>query len=87
MSFDSRDDDAADAAAASPCVRLCMLHPDARICVGCHRTGEEIARWRSMSAAERRAVLAELPGRAGLLSGRRGGRAARAERRRGATPG
>jgi hypothetical protein len=61
----------------SPCVKLCSLHPEARICVGCHRTGEEIAAWSRMSPAERRRVMAELPARGARLSRRRGGRAGR----------
>lgn len=36
----------------SPCVGICRL--DARgYCEGCYRTGDEIARWRSMSDVER----------------------------------
>jgi len=67
----------------SPCVQICMLHPDAKICIGCYRTSAEIAGWSRMNAADRTAVRAELPGRAALIGGRRGGRA----RRRGAGPG
>ena len=64
--------------ADSPCVRICVVHPQARICIGCHRTVEEIARWSRMSASERHAINAALPGRAHLLKGkRRGGRAGR----------
>ena len=29
----------------SPCVNVCVLHPGAKICVGCLRTGEKPARW------------------------------------------
>ena len=61
----------------SPCVKICVLHPEARICIGCHRSGEEIARWSRMTPDERRLVMAELPARAGTLRKRRGGRAAR----------
>lgn len=61
----------------SPCVRICMLHPETRLCVGCARTGEEIARWSRMTAEERRAVMAELPLRSAAPAGRRGGRRAR----------
>lgn len=57
----------------SPCVRICVVHPEARLCVGCFRSLEEIARWGRMSAAERRAVVAELPGRADRMPVRRGG--------------
>lgn len=61
----------------SPCVKLCVIHPEARICVGCHRSIDEISAWSRMSADARRAVMAELPARAPLLTKRRGGRAAR----------
>lgn len=37
----------------TPCVGLCELGRDG-YCVGCLRTGEEIARWLSMSDSERR---------------------------------
>lgn len=41
----------------SPCIGTCRL--DGRgFCVGCQRTGEEIGRWRMMSDAERRYVMA-----------------------------
>jgi predicted Fe-S protein YdhL (DUF1289 family) len=44
----------------TPCVRLCTL--DQRdICVGCKRTRNEIMRWRAMSDAERRQIMARLP--------------------------
>ncbi len=40
----------------SPCVGLCELGPDG-FCVGCLRTGEEIARWMSMNDSERRWMM------------------------------
>ncbi|MEL6766935.1 MAG: DUF1289 domain-containing protein [Pseudomonadota bacterium] len=58
----------------SPCVQICMLHPETKLCIGCARTGDEIARWTRMSAEERRAVMAELPGRQAGPATRRGGR-------------
>ncbi|MEM6905123.1 MAG: DUF1289 domain-containing protein [Pseudomonadota bacterium] len=58
----------------SPCVKICVLHHEARICVGCYRTGEEIARWSRLTPEERRAIMAELPDRAAKISRRRGGR-------------
>ncbi len=64
----------------SPCVRICVVHPEARICTGCLRTPEEIGNWLRMSPDERRAVMAELPDRAGLLKRRRGGRRGKIER-------
>ena len=64
----------------SPCVKLCVIHPDARICMGCYRTGEEIAAWSRLSKEERLALMDELPKRAKDLPGRRGGRAGRRAR-------
>lgn len=64
----------------SPCVRICVLHPDARICTGCLRTLDEITGWPAMSPEARRALLEELPARASSLNKRRGGRAARLRR-------
>jgi len=61
----------------SPCVKICVVHPAARMCVGCYRTIDEIAGWGRMAADERRAVMAELPSRAPRLAQRRGGRSAR----------
>ncbi|PJE33857.1 DUF1289 domain-containing protein [Pseudooceanicola lipolyticus] len=64
----------------SPCRQICVLHPVERICAGCYRSLEEIARWSKMSAAERAEIIAALPDRAPRLSRRRGGRAARLSR-------
>ncbi len=61
----------------SPCVQICVVHPAERICTGCYRTVDEIARWSRMTSEERQAVMAELPERKPLLAKRRGGRAAR----------
>ena len=61
----------------SPCVKICLIHPEARICIGCNRTADEIAGWSRMTPEARRAVMADLPGRSALLARRRGGRAAR----------
>lgn len=59
----------------SPCVKICIIHPEARLCTGCLRTLDEIAGWSRMGAAERRAVIDALPARAPALAKRRGGRA------------
>ncbi|WP_395539800.1 DUF1289 domain-containing protein [Neotabrizicola sp. sgz301269] len=67
----------------SPCIKLCVVHPEARICVGCHRSLDEIARWSQMTSDERIAVMTQLPARKSQLTQRRGGRAARLERRDG----
>jgi predicted Fe-S protein YdhL (DUF1289 family) len=64
----------------SPCVKLCVVHPEERLCVGCFRTIEEIATWSRMTSEERRAIMADLPERAPRLVRRRGGRTARLDR-------
>lgn len=65
----SRDTDAVwrRAEIQSPCVKICMIHPGAGLCVGCHRTADEIAGWSRLSDAERAAVMADLPVRAERL--------------------
>ncbi len=55
------------AAIESPCTNICTIHPRARLCVGCLRTGDEIARWASMSPQARRALMQELPNRSETL--------------------
>ncbi|MDG2296207.1 MAG: DUF1289 domain-containing protein [Paracoccaceae bacterium] len=65
---------------ASPCVKICVVHPEARICTGCYRSIDEIGTWSKLSPEERAAIMQELPDRAALLKKRRGGRAARIKR-------
>ena len=64
----------------SPCIKVCVIHPEARLCTGCLRSIDEITGWSRMTGAGRSAIMAELPTRAGLLRQRRGGRAARLTR-------
>lgn len=49
----------------SPCVNICRLERGG--CIGCGRTTAEIARWGTTTDADRRAVMAELPGRMAKL--------------------
>lgn len=65
---------------ASPCVQICVIHPETRLCTGCARSMDEIAAWGSMSAETRQTVMAELPTRNAAPTLRRGGRAARLKR-------
>jgi predicted Fe-S protein YdhL (DUF1289 family) len=44
----------------TPCIKVCTLDAASGLCTGCGRTLDEIARWGSMSAQERRAIMAEL---------------------------
>ena len=65
----------------SPCVKLCVIHPEARICMGCYRTGDEIAGWSRMTPETRTEIMRTLPERAATIpKGRKGGRAARLKR-------
>ena len=64
----------------SPCVQICVVHPEERICTGCYRTIDEITRWSKMTPEDRTRVMDELPARAPRLAKRRGGRAARVNR-------
>ncbi|MBV9993266.1 MAG: DUF1289 domain-containing protein [Alphaproteobacteria bacterium] len=47
----------------TPCIKVCVIDPASRLCKGCGRTLDEIARWGGMSEAERARVMAELPER------------------------
>ncbi len=64
----------------SPCIKVCVIHPESRVCTGCLRTIDEITTWARMTPEERRTIMVALPTRAGLLRQRRGGRAGRLER-------
>ena len=64
----------------SPCIKICVIHPEERICVGCYRSIEEIATWSRLTPGERRAIMADLPARLPKLAKRRGGRMGRLDR-------
>ncbi|MEE4188459.1 MAG: DUF1289 domain-containing protein [Roseobacter sp.] len=64
----------------SPCIKVCVIHPEARLCTGCLRSIDEITMWSKLSPEARRMVMDELPLRQGQLTKRRGGRAARLAR-------
>lgn len=64
----------------SPCIRVCVVHPETRLCTGCLRSLEEIAAWTRMTPEARQALMAELPTRAARHKVRRGGRAGRLKR-------
>ena len=65
----------------SPCVQICIVHPETRICTVCYRTIDEITDWSRMTPEARRNIMDDLPARADQLKVRRGGRAARLKRR------
>jgi hypothetical protein len=47
----------------SPCIKLCTLDSERRLCLGCGRTLAEIAGWSSFSEEERSRIMDELPAR------------------------
>jgi uncharacterized protein len=53
---------------STPCINVCLLDPLSALCIGCGRTGEEIAAWSTISEPERLAIMAELGQR--LTNGR-----------------
>lgn len=47
----------------SPCILVCAIEQASGFCYGCGRTRTEIGDWLTMSADQRNAVMADLPGR------------------------
>ncbi|MBV1961721.1 MAG: DUF1289 domain-containing protein [Immundisolibacteraceae bacterium] len=43
----------------SPCVAVCELNSAGQICIGCGRTSDEIALWRSTDEAGKNIILAD----------------------------
>ena len=58
----------------SPCIKLCVLHSEAKICVGCHRSSKEIQMWSKYTPEQRLLIISELPSRKSIIIKRRGGR-------------
>jgi uncharacterized protein len=54
---------AVESSIASPCNRVCVVHPARQICIGCGRTLGEIAHWIELSGPERDSIMAQLPAR------------------------
>jgi uncharacterized protein len=51
----------------SPCVKVCVLDPVSKHCIGCGRSLAEIAGWTGFSPEERRRIMTELPARRAAL--------------------
>jgi uncharacterized protein len=66
-------------APSTPCVKICVLDPLSGLCIGCGRTGEEIAAWPSLSETARVEIMAGLDARLRAARSRkaRGGRIVR----------
>jgi predicted Fe-S protein YdhL (DUF1289 family) len=70
----------AETAIETPCTRVCVVHPTRKLCIGCGRSLDEIARWIDFTAAERARVMAQLPARLAAMSAAAGAAAATASR-------
>ena len=44
---------------STPCIRTCTLDGDG-VCIGCHRTVDEIIRWREMGEDERLRLMRDV---------------------------
>lgn len=47
----------------TPCVKVCQIDAESRLCRGCLRSIDEIAAWWDYTDAERRQIMASLPRR------------------------
>jgi predicted Fe-S protein YdhL (DUF1289 family) len=55
----------------SPCAKICVIDPDSGYCIGCGRTGDEIASWIALEPDARRGVIQQLPDRLANLTRRK----------------
>ena len=44
----------------SPCVHVCLMDYDQGLCLGCHRTLDEITHWINFSPEQKQTVLAQI---------------------------
>jgi predicted Fe-S protein YdhL (DUF1289 family) len=52
-----------DASPLSPCLGICLMDPQTRMCRGCLRTIDEVRSWYDASAADKRVILERLAAR------------------------
>ncbi|MBS91590.1 MAG: DUF1289 domain-containing protein [Rickettsiales bacterium] len=41
----------------SPCINVCDMDPKTGLCIGCHRTSDEIAKWKGFNENEKKKIL------------------------------
>lgn len=44
----------------SPCVHICLMDYELGLCIGCHRTLDEITYWATYSSSRKKEVLAAM---------------------------
>ena len=42
---------------ASPCIGVCKMHPEYKVCKGCYRKMFEVANWRNFNEVEKEITL------------------------------
>jgi uncharacterized protein len=47
----------------TPCINVCVIEADTRLCAGCGRSIDEIATWAAMTDGERERIMRDLPQR------------------------
>lgn len=47
----------------TPCIQICKIKPDTKLCEGCKRTLEEIANWSNYNDDQRRLIMEQLKNR------------------------
>jgi hypothetical protein len=52
----------------TPCIRVCVVHPTLRLCVGCGRSLDEIAGWIGFESEMRLRIMAQLPTRLAAMT-------------------
>ena len=53
---------------ATPCIKVCIVDGASGLCLGCHRTLPEIARWGALTDTERAEITLALPDRRSRIS-------------------
>jgi len=48
---------------ASPCIQVCVIDGESGLCLGCHRTLNEVAAWSRFTDDERACLMSALPAR------------------------
>ena len=52
----------------SPCVHVCLMDYERGLCIGCHRTLDEITHWINLTPAQKKSVLAQIEQRRAATS-------------------
>ena len=48
---------------ATPCIQVCIIDGESGLCLGCHRTLQEVGTWSRLDDEARRTIMGELKSR------------------------